>query len=118
MKIKVVVTDDNGKTYQGEIELSAEKQGKAQLNQNLQTRKKTWYKKGSTTEKIINLIEDGKFDEPMAIHDIIKALQTKDYHMKASDLTPGLRRLVRRNILKRSQPHVDPKPYKWRYTKI
>lgn len=77
---------------------------------------KTWYKKGSTIEKIILLIEEGFFSESRSISNIISELKTKDYHLKASDLTLPLRKIVRKGLLTRTKRNDDGSPSKnWLY---
>jgi uncharacterized protein (UPF0335 family) len=80
---------------------------------------KTWYKQGSTIEKIILLIEEGFFNIPHTIKEIIAELKTKDYHMKASDLTLPLRKIVRKGLLKKIKRNADGSPSKnWLYMKV
>lgn len=80
---------------------------------------KTWYNKGSTIEKIVSLIKGGFFNEPHSISEIISELKTKDYHLKASDLTLPLRRIVRKGLLKRTKINADGSPSKnWLYVKV
>jgi hypothetical protein len=80
---------------------------------------KTWYKAGSTSEKIISLIEEGFFNTPHTINEIISELEIKDYHLKASDLTLPLRNVVRRVLLKRTKRNEDGSASKnWLYVKV
>ena len=118
MNIKIIVTHD-GKVYRGEIDLVAENKGRLKLNQNSQqkNKEKKWYKTNSTTEKIIKLIDDGLFDKHVTISDVVDALKTKDYHLNQSDLTPSLRLIIRRNILKRSKIPDSKKSNQWKYIK-
>ena len=77
---------------------------------------KTWYKPGSTIEKVIFLVKERFFKTPRAISEIISELKTKDYHLKASDLTLPLRKVVRKGILKRIKRNADGSPSKhWFY---
>lgn len=66
-----------------------------------------WYKPGSTIEKIILLVEGGFFSDPHNIGEIVSELKTKDYHLKASDLTLPLRKIVRKGILRRTNTKSD-----------
>ena len=73
MKIKISITDDSGKNYEGELELSHTKNGSK-----LQKSKKTehnWYSPGTTVEKIVNLVQDGFFDKNRTISDIVEELK-------------------------------------------
>jgi len=80
---------------------------------------KAWYKSGSTTEKIVMLIEQKFFDKPHSISETISELKTKDYHLKASDLTLPLRRVVRKGLLKKTRKRTDGSQSKtWLYIKI
>lgn len=77
---------------------------------------KTWYKKGSTIEKTVFLIEEGFFYESRSISNIISELKTKDYHLKASDLTLPLRKIVRKGLLTRTKRNDDGSASKnWLY---
>ena len=77
-----------------------------------------WYQSGSTIEKIILFIEKGFFDVPRSIKEISLELKTKDYHFSASDLTLPLRRIVRKEILKRTKKKSDGSASKsWLYVK-
>lgn len=80
-------------------------EGKREIK--LKNKAKTWYKSGSTIEKIVLLIDDGFFNIPHTITEIILELKTKDYHLKASDLTLPLRRIVRKELLKRTKKGTD-----------
>ncbi|HEX7320329.1 MAG TPA: hypothetical protein VF399_08230 [bacterium] len=79
----------------------------------------TWYKHGSTIEKIKSLIDEGFFNAPQTISEIISELKTKDYHLKASDLTLPLRKIVRKGLLKKIKRNVNGSPSKkWLYIKV
>jgi hypothetical protein len=79
---------------------------------------KKGYKKGSTIDRIITLVNEGVFDKPKKITEIIAELKLKDYHLKASDLTLPLRRIVRKNILERTKKYPDnSESKKWMYIK-
>lgn len=62
-----------------------------------------WYKSGSTIEKIIILIKEGFFNHPKSLKDIISDLKGKDFHLKASDLTLPLRKVVRKGLLRKTK---------------
>ncbi len=80
---------------------------------------KAWYKSGSTIEKIILLIDGDFFNTPRAISEIISELKMKDYHLQASDLTLPLRKIVRKDILKRTKRNADDSPSNnWLYVKV
>ena len=74
---------------------------------------KSWYKKDSTIAKLIGLLNEGFFDTHRTLADQVKQFETKDYHFKAADLTLPVRRLVRRNMLKREKIGG-----KWAYIKV
>jgi hypothetical protein len=77
-----------------------------------------WYKPGSTIEKVISLINEGFFNTPRAISEIMSELKTKDYHLKASDLTLPLRKIVHKEFLKRTKRSADGSlSKKWLYIK-
>jgi hypothetical protein len=116
MKIKITLLDNDGAEYEGEVFLN--KIGKPQKSKNIQSNEKTWYKKGSTVEKIIRLIDEGYFHTPRSISEIIKKLTEKDYHFKAPDLTLPLRNIVRKDLLKKVRDLPDGTKSKvWRYVK-
>lgn len=80
---------------------------------------KTWYRPGSTIEKIVTLIEEGFFNKPKSLSAIISKLKTKDYHLKASDLTLPLRKIVREGLLRKTKEMPDGTvSKKWLYVKI
>lgn len=115
LRVKISITDENNQLYEGEIELR---------KSNFSTKKKsksvdlTWYKKGSTIEKIIYLIKEGFFDKNRTINDIVNQLKTKDFHLKQSDLTLPLRKIVRKELLKRTKDLPDgAKSKQWTYIK-
>lgn len=73
-----------------------------------------WYRKGSTTEKIISL--GNFFNQPKTVKDILDKLKEKDYHFKASDITLPLRNCVRKGALKKTRTLNDgTKIKKWAY---
>lgn len=74
----------------------------------------TWYRKGSTTEKILSL--GGFFNQPRTVKEILDKLKEKDYHFKASDITLPLRNIVRNGALKKTKTLSDGKKLKkWTY---
>ena len=79
---------------------------------------KNWYKPGSTIEKIIILIREKFFNKPRNLTEIISELKTKDYHLKASDLTLPLRRIVRKGLLGKTKKMPNSTiSKKWLYVK-
>lgn len=79
---------------------------------------KSWYRQGSTSEKVVNLINQGIFDTPYSISSIISELETRDYHLKPADLTLPLRTIVRKGLLKRTKKAADGSiSKKWLYVK-
>jgi hypothetical protein len=116
MKIKITLLDDDGSEYECEAFLN--KIGKPQKSKNIQSVEKTWYKKGSTIEKIIKLIDEEFFHTPRSINEIIQKLAEKDYHFKAPDLTLPLRNIVRKDMLKKVKDLPDGTKSKvWRYVR-
>ena len=78
----------------------------------------TWYKKVSTIHKIVILLNESFFDKPKTISEIVEELKSKDYHLKASDLTLPLRRIVRKSLLTRTKKNSDGSETKnWMYVK-
>jgi hypothetical protein len=71
------------------------------------TGEKKWYKPGSTIERILSLLNEGFFNTPHTIAQIIEEFKTKDYHPTPSDLTLPLRRIVRKGLLKRTRTNSD-----------
>lgn len=85
----------------------------------LREKTKSWFKPGSTIEKIVLLIEGGFFKIPNGISEIIAELKTKDYHLKAADLTLPLRKIVRKGLLERTKKRADGSTSKiWLYVKV
>ena len=79
---------------------------------------KNWYKSGSTIEKIVILIREGFFNKPKNLTEIISELETKDYHLKASDLTLPFRRIVRKGLLGKTKKIPNGTvSKKWLYVK-
>lgn len=103
MEINISITDDDGNSYQGEMNLV-----KNQLSKTVVIAKITKQnKKNTTQDKIFELISEGFFDTNRTISDIVAKLKTHDYHLKASDLTLPLRKIVRNNILKKTKNLLD-----------
>jgi len=91
-------------------------EGKGAVKTKMKTR--TWYRAGSTTEKIMMLLSAGFFNEPKSISEIIEKLKTKDFYLKPSDLTLPLRKIVRKGLLSRTKQRADgSKSKRWLYTK-
>ncbi|MFA4998597.1 MAG: hypothetical protein WC514_01105 [Candidatus Paceibacterota bacterium] len=63
----------------------------------------SWYRPGSTIDKIIALIKEGFLKDPKSLKEIILRLEEKDYHLKASDLTLPLRKMVRKGLLRKTK---------------
>ncbi|GAH54917.1 unnamed protein product [marine sediment metagenome] len=79
---------------------------------------KSWYKPGSTIEKIVILIKEGFFNQPKSIKEIISGLKEKDYHLKASGLTLPLRRVVRKGLFRKTKKMASGAvSKKWLYAK-
>lgn len=118
MKIKITVTDDNGETYEGEMQLAKNGNVKSAKTKSKSTGS-TWYKKGSTTEKIIALIDEKFFEQNRTVGDIIEKLKSKDYHFKSSELTMSLRIIVRKELLKKTKDLSDgTKSKQWTYVRV
>ncbi len=117
LKAKISITDENGQVYEGEIELT--KAGDTKRTKiGLTYTGSTWYKKGSTIEKVIGLINEKFFDKNRILNDIVEQLKTKDFHLKPSDLTLPLRKIVRKGLLKRTKDLPDgTKSKQWTYIK-
>lgn len=117
MKIKITVIDDNNEAYEGEIELAKTGNTK-RVKIKSKSADATWYKKGSTTEKIIALINEKFFEQNRTVGDIIEKLKSKDYHFKSSELTMSLRIIVRKELLKKTKDLPDgTKSKQWTYIK-
>lgn len=81
-------------------------------------KKESWYKSGGTADKLVKLISEGFFNKPKNLTEIISELETKDYHLKASDLTLPLRRIVRKGLLRKTKKMADGTiSKKWLYVK-
>jgi len=93
-------------------------EGKTTKSSNPKKESNGWYKKGSTIHKILVLIEEEFLNNPKTFSEIIKELKSKDYHLKASDLTLPLRKIVRKGILKKTKTRKDgPESKNWMYVK-
>lgn len=80
---------------------------------------KSWYKPGSTIEKIIILNKEGFFNKPKSLKEIISKFETRDYPLKASDLTLPLRKVVRKRLLEKTKQFPDGNvSAKWLYIKV
>jgi len=78
----------------------------------------SWYKPESTIGKIIGLINEGFFINPKGLKEIIDRLKEKDFHLKASDLTLPLRKIVRKKLLEKTKKLPNGKMSKtWLYKK-
>jgi len=81
--------------------------------------KESWYKPGSTVDKLVKLISEGFFNKPKSIKEIISKLKERDFHLKASDLTLPLRKVVKNNLLEKTkQIGNGDVSKKWLYKKI
>ena len=79
----------------------------------------SWYKSGSTIAKVVNLISERFFNKPQTIGDIVSELKAKDFHLKASDLTLPLRKIVRKGLLRKTKKYADGTiSKKWLYVKV
>jgi len=113
LRIKISVIDDNGINYEGQIEL---KPGKPAQVGTTEQEESTEFRPGTTAEKIINLFNEGFFEKNRTISDIVNELKSRDYHYKSTDLTLPLRRIVRKQILKKTKELSDEKKSKqWTY---
>ncbi len=78
----------------------------------------SWYKPGSTIDKLVKLISEGFFNRPKSIKEIISGLKERDFHLSASDLTLPLRKVVRKGLLKKTKQLSDGAvSKKWLYKK-
>lgn len=116
MKVEISIIDDDGNSYEGEIQLK--KNSKVIGKQTGKTTQKGTIKSGSTIEKIIELIDENFFDTNKTITEIINELKTKDYHFKSPALTMPLRTLVRNGKLKKTKDLPNNKKSKyWTYVR-
>lgn len=98
MKIKIILTDDNGKTYEGEVNLNQTKNSTTIKSTKSKIKKK---KRGGPKIQLQNLVEENFFQEPKSTNDILEELKTRSYHYKSTDLTKPLQDLVRDQVLRR-----------------
>jgi hypothetical protein len=112
MKATIIVQDDAGQEYEGEVTLV-----KVKKKNKRQSTLKAWYRSGSTIEKLVKLINQGFFDKHRSITDIIEKLKSQDYHLKASGLTLPLRRVVRKGLLEKAKDLPSGRAKKWMYIK-
>ena len=113
MKIKITITDDQNKTWAGEANL-------VRCNTNKLSNKKprsyNQRKRVTYRELIIGLIDDGFFKSNRTMAEIIKELETRDYHLKSSQLTSTLRNIVRNKHLKKTKNlPTDKESKRWTY---
>jgi hypothetical protein len=81
-------------------------------------KREAWYKPGSTVDKIIQLIGTGFFNKHRTIADLVTEFKTRDYHLKPSDLTLPLRKIVRKALLNKTKTNSDgTRSSKWLYVK-
>ncbi len=114
MKIRIILTDDDGTVYEDTLELK--KRPKTGHSSEPLVKEKTWYRSGSTTEKIVTLIEENFFKQNRTIKDIITKLKSMDYHYQPKDLTLPLRVIVRRQLLAKTKDLPNgKKSKKWTY---
>ena len=77
-----------------------------------------WYKAGSTIDKIVKLISQKFFDRPKSLKEIISKLEEGDFHLKPSDLTLPLRKVVRKGLLRKTRQLAGgTASKKWLYAK-
>ena len=114
MKVKISIVDDDGNSYEGEMQLEKNQKSKI-ISKSTQ---KSLIKEGSTSDKISELISEGFFDTNRTISDIVAELKTHDYHFKSPDLTLPLRTLVRSKMLKKTKDLPDGvKSKHWTYVR-
>lgn len=119
MKVRISITDNDGREFHGEMELKSVSTSTHQKPEIKASSGTSWYQKGSTIEKIWSLNEDNFLDQPKTIKEIVGKLTEKDYHFKASDLTLPLRNIVRNGKLKKTKDLPNgQKSNKWMYVKV
>src|SRR2546428_13190810 len=97
MKVKVELTDDNGRTYAGELEL--EEIGQRARRKNA---KETNTKNSSSLpQRIIHLREKGYFASPRVYNEVHTEIQ-KEYPCDPNRVRAALIRLQRNNHLRRT----------------
>lgn len=78
-----------------------------------------WYKSGSTVDKLVKLISESFFKTPKSLKEVITKLKEKDFHLKPSDLTLPLRKVVRKGLLRKTkQLPTGIMSKKWLYIKF
>lgn len=78
----------------------------------------SWYKPGSTIDKVVKLITEGFFNKPKSLKEIIYKLKEGDFHLEPSDLTLPLRKIVRKGLLRKTkQLFNSAMSKKWLYEK-
>jgi hypothetical protein len=82
-------------------------------------KKDSWYKPGSTVDKLVKFISEDFFDKPKSLKEIVFKFEEKDFHLKDSDLTLPLRKVVRKGLLnKTKQLPGGMVSKKWLYVKL
>lgn len=82
-------------------------------------KKGSWYRSGSTIDKLMKLVFEGFFKRSKNLNQIILKLEEKDFHLKSSDLTLPLRKIVRKGILSKTKQLSDGTLSKtWFYIKV
>ncbi len=88
-------------------------------NKKIVDKSESWYKVGSTVDKLVKLVSEGFFNHPKSLKEIISKLKEKDFHFKASDLTLPLRKVVRKGLLEKTkQLPGSTMSKKWLYKKV
>jgi len=96
MKIKIVVTDDDGKVFSGEVNLTKEKgTNKPQID------KVKKINKGGPRDRLQDLADENFFQNPKSMKNMIEELKNRSYHYKLGDLTRPLQSMTRDKILRR-----------------
>ncbi|MDH3764575.1 MAG: hypothetical protein OER82_02040 [Nitrosopumilus sp.] len=115
MKVRISIVDDDGNSYEGEIQLEKNQKSKIVSKP---AQKKGIIRVGSTSDKISELISEEFFDVNRTISDIVTELKTHDYHFKSPALTLPLRTLVRNKMLKKTKDLPDGvKSKHWTYVR-
>jgi len=96
MKIKISVTDDDGKVFSGEVNLTAEKgSNKSQIN------KVKEIKRDGPRARLQELANENFFQNPKSMKNMLNELKNRSYHYKPADLTRPLQTMTRDKILRR-----------------
>jgi hypothetical protein len=99
--------------YSGEAVPAAEaatpKRKIAALDERLATKIKPMSKKGKggPTSWVRELCEEGFFNSPRAVGDILEELGNRSYHLKGTSLTWQLQMLCRKKVLRRKKMKPD-----------